>query len=530
MVSSSLKSRPVQRCAIYTRVSSDAGLDQDFNSLDNQREAAEAFVKSQAHEGWSLISKHYDDGGFSGGSIDRPALTELLADVRLGKIDIVVVYKVDRLTRSLADFAKLVELFDTHQVSFVSVTQAFNTTNSMGRLTLNVLLSFAQFEREVTGERIRDKIAASKRKGMWMGGVVPFGYRVEARKLIVDDVEAAAVRRIFDQYLQLKSAPALAATLKQEGFRTRLRKLSNGHTKGGKELTRGPLSAMLRNRIYLGEITHKGQVYPGEHEPIVEPAVFALVQQTLDDNRNSRTQSRQNSGSLLKGKIYDHRGRPMTPTYTSKGNARYRYYVSIPSDGDKSDILRLPAYDAERLVIAELRNRGQQHLQGENTTLRAPSLPSQTVEPGCLDEATLVMKHLKRATFGANCAGLMVLFGTDGELRTVQVPWTRKRWNKREIVSAASTSILQKPIRAEARARLLYTIARARGWVKGLVDGTLTSPEQIAAIEGCSERSVRMILPLAFLSPTIVRAVVEGSMSDGIGISSFNAAGMVWAD
>ncbi|MFM2279934.1 MAG: hypothetical protein RLZZ444_2165, partial [Pseudomonadota bacterium] len=506
------KNRPIQRCAIYTRVSSDAGLDQDFNSLDNQREAAEAFIKSQAHEGWSLIGKHYDDGGFSGGSIERPALTELLADVRLGKIDIVVVYKVDRLTRSLADFAKLVELFDAHQVSFVSVTQAFNTTNSMGRLTLNVLLSFAQFEREVTGERIRDKIAASKRKGMWMGGVVPYGYRVEARKLIVNDVEAAAVRGIFERYLLLKSAPVLAAALKQEGFRTRLRTLSDGSTKGGQELTRGPLTAMLRYRIYLGEITHKGQAYPGEHEPIVDLAVFALVQQTLDDNRNSPSRSHRDSGSLLKGKIYDHRGRPMTPTYASKGNARYRYYVSTPNNGDKGDkgdILRLPAYDAERLVVAELQRCCRQDLQGGRFTSPTSAPFADRTEPGYSDDSTLVRKHLERVAFGTSCAELMIIPGNNEEPQTVQVPWTRKRWNKREIVSSKPPKSTQKPIRAEARARLLYAIARARGWLRGFVDGTWASPEEIAAMEGCSERSVRMTLPLAFLSPTIMRAIVE---------------------
>jgi site-specific DNA recombinase len=244
-------SPPILRCVIYTRVSTDAGLEQDFNSLDAQREAAEAYIKSQAHEGWRLNRDQYDDGGYSGGSMERPALQKLLADISSHRVDVIVVYKVDRLTRSLADFAKLVELFDAHKVSFVSVTQSFNTTTSMGRLTLNVLLSFAQFEREVTGERIRDKIAASKRKGIWVGGVVPLGYRVEERKLLVDQVEAETVRLIFEIYLALGSLPATAEKLRNRGILTRRRDLATGRTIGGVPLTKGPLAYMLKNACIL---------------------------------------------------------------------------------------------------------------------------------------------------------------------------------------------------------------------------------------------------------------------------------------
>src|SRR3954463_9929210 len=257
------------RCAIYTRVSTDQGLDQEFNSPDAQYEASSAYIKSQAHAGWTLIKARYDDGGYSGGSTDRPDLQKLLDDIRARKIDVILVYKVDRLTRSLADFAKLVELFDAHGVSFVSVTQAFNTTNSMGRLTLNVLLSFAQFEREVTGERIRDKVAASKKKGIWMGGNVPLGYRVENRKLIIAPGEAPTVKMIFERYLELGSLPALVADLNEKDVRTRLRETTNGII-GGVRYTTGPLSYLLRNRIYIGEIGHKGQGYQGEHEPLLD--------------------------------------------------------------------------------------------------------------------------------------------------------------------------------------------------------------------------------------------------------------------
>ena len=252
-----MKPSKTTRCAIYTRVSTDQGLEQEFNSLDAQREASEAYIKSQAHEGWVCLRDAYDDGGYSGGSMERPALQKLLADVKVGKLDVIVVYKVDRLTRSLADFAKLVELFDAHQVSFVSVTQSFNTTTSMGRLTLNVLLSFAQFEREVTGERIRDKIAASKKKGLWMGGVVPHGYRVENRKLVIEDIEAENIRLIFELYCQLKSIPALIRELEERGIQSRVRKRASGHAIGGIPFTTGPLSHMLGNRMYLGEINHR---------------------------------------------------------------------------------------------------------------------------------------------------------------------------------------------------------------------------------------------------------------------------------
>src|SRR5215207_6352289 len=281
--------KPAQRmlrCAIYTRVSTEHGLEQDFNSLDAQREAGRAYVRSQTHEGWLLVKESFDDGGFSGGSLERPALQRLLAAIRSRLIDVVVVYKVDRLTRSLADFAKLVEIFDGQGVSFVSVTQSFNTTTSMGRLTLNMLLSFAQFEREVTGERIRDKLAASKRRGIWVGGIVPRGYEGRHRKLMIREDEAATVRLIFERYLALGSLPALQRDLRERGIVTRVRTLGSGRTVGGVPLTNGPLAYLLRNRVYLGELNHKGASHPGQHEPIIAPALFDAVQEKLTANRN----------------------------------------------------------------------------------------------------------------------------------------------------------------------------------------------------------------------------------------------------
>ena len=343
------------RCAIYTRVSTDHGLEQEFNSLDNQREAAEAYIKSQAHEGWRLIRDRYDDGGFSGGTMERPALQTLLAAIPERRIDIVVVYKVDRLTRSLTDFARLVELFDAHAVSFVSVTQSFNTTSSMGRLTLNVLLSFAQFEREVTGERIRDKIASSKKKGIWVGGVVPLGYRVEDRKLLIDEAEAATVRLVFERYLALGSLPALQRDLRARNIVTRQRVLATGRAIGGVPLTNGPLDHMLRNRMYLGELNHRDSSYPGEHAPIVDRDLFDAVQARLTANLRQRHSRRSKSEALLQGRLFDDRGNRMSPTYAIKKGLRYRYYVStMLVQGRKSEagsVARVPATELERIVV-----------------------------------------------------------------------------------------------------------------------------------------------------------------------------------
>src|SRR5215211_2155917 len=303
------------RCAIYTRVSTDQGLDQDFNSLDAQYDASQAYIRSQAHAGWTLLRGKYDDGGFSGGNIERPALQRLLEDVRAGKIDVIVVYKVDRLTRSLADFAKLVELFDGHDVSFVSVTQQFNTTTSMGRLTLNVLLSFAQFEREVTSERIRDKIAASKRKGLWVGGMAPMGYDTKDRKITVNECEAERVRTIFRRYLEFGSLNLLMADLRQRGIVTKLRTLKTGATVGGIPFTRGPLAHVLRNRFYVGEVAFKGEVLAGEQTAIMRRELFDAVQAKLEEQRNNHTTTRMNSEALLIGRIFDDRGNRMSPSH-----------------------------------------------------------------------------------------------------------------------------------------------------------------------------------------------------------------------
>jgi site-specific DNA recombinase len=348
-------------CAIYTRKSSEEGLEQAFNSLDAQREACEAFITSQKHEGWVALPTLYDDGGISGGTLDRPALQRLLADIAAGTIDAVVVYKVDRLTRSLGDFAKIVEVFDRRGVSFVSVTQQFNTTTSMGRLTLNMLLSFAQFEREVTGERIRDKIAASKKKGMWMGGLPPLGYDVQDRKLAVNEAEADTVRHIFRRYAQLRSVRALQQELARDRIVSKARIDRYGRPCGGKPLARGALYLMLQNSIYRGEIVHKDQSYPGEHEPIIEAELWAAVQQILEINRVDRdTGADAAQPSLLAGLVFDDTGERLTPTHANKKGRRYRYYVSqrLVTSGKLSapNGRRIPAGDLERLVIDRVRD------------------------------------------------------------------------------------------------------------------------------------------------------------------------------
>ena len=349
------ESRQTTRCAIYTRKSTEDGLNQEFNSLDAQREACAAYVLSQRHEGWVLIPGFYDDGGYSGGTLERPGLGSLLEEVRAKRVDVIVVYKVDRLTRSLADFAKIVEILDAANASFVSITQAFNTTTSMGRLTLNVLLSFAQFEREVTGERIRDKIAASKKKGMWMGGVVPLGYEVQDRKLVVNEKDAEQIRFIFERFLALGTVSALQEELAASGIHSKLRIARNGRTFGGTIITYGALSHLIQNRMYIGEVRHRGQHYPGEHTAIVACGVFQQAQQQMKENRVTRQNGRNIvEPSLLLGLLFDGQGRPMSPSHACKGSRRYRYYVSRPAPGMSHPLIRIPAGEVETAVVKQL--------------------------------------------------------------------------------------------------------------------------------------------------------------------------------
>lgn len=352
----------IVRCAVYTRKSTDEGLDQAFNSLDAQREACEAYAVSQRHEGWECSPERYDDGGFSGGSLDRPALQRLLADVAARRVDVIVIYKIDRLTRALSDFARIVDVLDRAGASFVSVTQSFNTTTSMGRLTLNVLLSFAQFEREVGAERVRDKIAASKKKGMWMGGVCPLGYDVGNRALIVNEVEAATVKEVFERYLELGSVLLLEAELRRRGVLSKVHTSRSGRVTGGKHLTRGALYVLLRNCLYIGRVSHGGETYEGRHEAILERGLFDQVQERLNSNAvGGGKLVLEGQDPLLVGLVWDDRGRKMTPNFSVKPNKRYHYYVSRPDRSSEDDAtpIRVPAGDLERVVLDRL---GQQLL------------------------------------------------------------------------------------------------------------------------------------------------------------------------
>src|ERR1700735_1547186 len=357
MKASSVKS---VRCAIYTRVSTEHGLDQEFKYLNGQYEAASAYIKSQAHAGWTLIRSRYDDGGYSGGSTERPDLQRLLDDIRARKIDVIVVYKVDRLTRSLADFAKLVELFDSHGVSFVSVTQQFNTTTSMGRLTLNVLLSFAQFEREVTSERIRDKIAASKRKGLWVGGNLPLGYEIKDVKIAIVEEETELVRSIFRRYLELGGVNELLRDLKDRDIRTKSRLLSTGVTRGGIPFGRGTLYYLLSNRFYIGEVKYKDEILPGEQPPIMDRGLFEAVREKSLAQWSHRTVLRKKSEQLLTGLLFDDAGHRMIPTHATKAGIRYRYYASAPvlhgeaKTASAGSVSRVPAADVEDIIVKAL--------------------------------------------------------------------------------------------------------------------------------------------------------------------------------
>lgn len=393
--------KTVLRCVIYTRKSTEIGLEQDFNSLEAQREACAAFALSQRHEGWTLGQDRYDDGGYTGGDMARPALKRLLSDIEAGKLDIVLIYKIDRLTRSLIDFSKIVEVMDEAGVRFVSVTQNFNNTSSMGRLTLNILLSFAQFEREMTGERIRDKISASKKRGLWMGGPVPLGYTVKDRKLIVNEKEAQQVRHIMRRYLSLGTVPLLAKELEREGYRTKIQKRASGPHRGGCAYRRGTLYHLLSNRIYRGMIVHKGNVYPGAHDAIVGKELWESVQALRQRNAcGSACRKKLSDPSLLTGKIFDGEGRPMTPSSVKGRNRNYRYYVTRPNEIYGTPAWRLNAFDLEAMVCSNMAERiyserfarGLLASQHDEKTLRKLMQKSDLVAAQ-IRSGTLIIRH-----------------------------------------------------------------------------------------------------------------------------------------
>jgi site-specific DNA recombinase len=541
-----LRSRNL-RCAIYTRKSSEEGLEQEFNSLHAQREACEAFIRSQRHEGWTCLSQAFDDGGRSGGNMERPALQLLLAEIRQGKVDIVVVYKIDRLTRSLADFAKIVEIFDTKGVSFVSVTQQFNTTTSMGRLTLNVLLSFAQFEREVTGERIRDKIAASKRKGMWMGGVPPLGYTAKDRKLIVVPAEAETVRQIFRRYATLGSVRLLKEELDALGIIGKRWTSAAGRDWGGKPLGRGALYTLLKNPIYRGEIVHKEEVYPGEHEAIIAAALWDAVQRQIAANAVERSSSvGVKSPSLLTGLLFDADGQRMTPTHAVKSGRRYRYYVSHPLIGGAAHAdagRRIPATAIEQIVtdrLCRLLSEPAQVFELIEHQVTTPSRQqrfmgrARELAQGWAQTARLQMRAtllsvVERIEVGAETVIIKLrprrlvalLDQTAEQPRPVEdepsvplcCPIQLRRAGKevRMIIDQVDPSAPRKP-----DASLIKALGRAHRFHAMLVDQKAGRFAELAQSEKLHRSYFSQLLRLAYLAPDITAAILDGRQPEGL--------------
>ena len=483
------------RCAVYTRKSSDEGLDQSFNSLDAQREACEAYVRSQKQEGWKLLPEHYDDGGVSGGTMDRPALQSLLAEIDAGRIDMVVVYKVDRLTRSLADFSKLVDRLDETGASFVSVTQQFNTSTSMGRLTLNVLLSFAQFEREVTAERIRDKIAASKKKGMWMGGAVPIGYEKEDTGLVINVAEAATIRLLYAKYPELGCVRRLKEFADNEGLISKARLKREGATIPGKPFSRGQLYNILSNPLYIGKIRHKDEIYEGLQDAIIEQNLWEQVQDQLSANRLDRA-SRTNakSRSLLVGKMFDENGQPLTPSHTSKRGKRYRYYVSMRLvDGrqNKGSSYRLPASEIEQAVADALRQDRELRL-----AWAATNQPSPTNEKA--------LEQVAKVQIASSQLLIELTMPGSDTARTLAVPFTLQRRG------VETKLVLQSGSSREPDLVLARRIHRAMHWVDEIKSGR--SLASVARQENCTPEFIGNNLHFGLLSYRVLEAVFAGKL------------------
>jgi DNA invertase Pin-like site-specific DNA recombinase len=489
------------RAAVYTRKSSEEGLDQDFNSLDAQREACEAYITSQKSEGWTLVRSRYDDGGWSGGNIQRPALKQLLADIEAGRIDIVVVYKVDRLSRSLSDFAQMVDLFDRHNVSFVSVTQAFNTTTSMGRLTLNVLLSFAQFEREVTGERIRDKIAASKAKGMWMGGFSPLGYDPKDRTLVINEKEAATVRHIFERFLALGSVYALHAELERGGIRTKVGKTRAGTTRGGVAFGRGNLAHLLQNRLYIGEIVHKELSYPGLHAPIIDPEIFVTAQKLLEQNQRGR-RKRALVRAPLTGLLFDALGNRMAATHAhGRSGQRYLYYISpVPaSDPNAPRVLRrIPAPAIEEILIERLRCWTRRPTAGWAEI--TPFIRRIELHPAAVVVDLASPAHENWTVEAPEQSSTP----TDGVLKITSPMTIHTRAGRTWRIEGSARK--SRPDKA-----LIVGLRRAHGTLNERGFDLVNIRTPLKDAHGVEDPYLRKLTALAFLAPDIQRAILEGS-------------------
>lgn len=533
------------RCAIYTRKSSEEGLEQSFNSLHAQHEACAAYVLSQASEGWNLLHEQYDDGGLSSGTLARPALQRLLADIEAGKVDIVVVYKVDRLTRSLLDFSKLVEAFDKARTSFVSVTQSFNTTTSMGRLTLNMLLSFAQFEREVTAERIRDKLAASKARGMWMGGTPPIGYRPDGRSLAIVDEHAEFVRDIFARYLALGKVRPLVDALHAEGIRSPLRTLGTGRSIGGAVLSRGQIYQMLGNPVYIGQIRHRQIIYDGLHEAIIDPDTWERAQALLSDNTQGELRTRAARPSLLAGLVHDEAGVPLLATHACKGKHRYRYYVSKDLHHRARATnhgIRIPAREIEGAVldtiVEALKNPLDLLLSAGHTLLpdqlRAANAAAHDLSKAlrAKDRPTLlallskvqiltgkIVIELSCTQLGAALGVPLPNCGDDTVALTSPIRLTRTGSAVRLVQSDGKAAVQRGPDPA-----LVKLLARAHALWKRLESGEIDI-RTLARDEQINDSYVSRMVRLAFLSPTIVAAIAAGEQP-----AQLNAALLLTSD
>jgi DNA invertase Pin-like site-specific DNA recombinase len=487
----------VLRCAIYTRKSTEHGLELEFNSLDAQREACEAYIKSQASEGWICLPKQYDDPAFSGGNLDRPALQRLLKDIEASLIDVVVVYKIDRLTRSLADFAKLVEIFDAQSISFVAITQQFNTTTSMGRLTLNILLSFAQFERELASERVRDKVAASRRKGKWMGGTVPLGYDAKDKKLVINETEAKAVRTIFERYIDLQSVPRLIAELDRKGIVTKQHQIK-GKVIGGIPFNYGTILYVLKNRIYVGEAGHGGKWFAGEHEPILDHQTFDRVQEIMKSNAVRRSKRRTESGALLTGFLFDDRGNRMSPTYAIKKGVRYPFYVSTALlKGRKSQagtISRISATEVETATVTTLRKHAK---EAGDSELAAREMIEHLVHRIVVRPAKIVIELRKTAS--------------QTSPSSLEIPWSRPAMGGSSEVFEPAAPRVGGTVMEQSKPELVQAVVRAHLWLKQLQDGTYQSIEELGRAVKIHPKNVRLGLRLAFLAPEISKSIIKGA-------------------
>ena len=528
------------RCAIYTRKSSEEGLDQDFNSLEAQREACEAYVRSQAHEGWKIVPELLDDGGYSGGNTDRPALKRLMQLVSAGEVEIIVIYKIDRLTRSLTDFARMAETFDHHNVSFVSVTQQFNTTTSMGRLMLNVLLSFAQFEREITGERIRDKIAASKRKGMWMGGNPPMGYDIRDRQLVVNEADAATVRKVFALYLEAGNVPALLARLEAEGIVTAKRFSAKGNHHGERPFTRGHLYKLLSNPIYIGRVPHKQVSHPGQHHRIIDQPLWEAVQELLASNiqgpRSRRRRAKLPIG-LLTGVMVSASGNGFIDSHANKGSRRYRYYVE-DINSSRRRAIRLPAADIDDAVtsaVVQFLSDRQALLAGlgdlerasvKSALERGTILSRELTAASPRDRVVTIRPLLREVHYREDALRIELHHGGVRDALGLTSPAAHEGENYRS--DDVENVVLHAPLTTRRRGRqvklllngnlrpsdvdepLATAISRAHVWAQSLINGKAASITEIALRERLALTYVSQLLPLGFLAPSIVEAILDG--------------------